>query len=551
MWKAWRTIFSTRAPSCISLTRTARRAINSAPYRSHRRSRGPHFQSARSATRHLSADVPALLGLRRFVRATKPDVIHAHSSKAGALVRGLAMFGLKARVFYTPHAYYRMNAPQGSEGAILSWDRTSARGIRHHDYGIVGRGCLCANPHRPPAPAPPHCHQWGGLRPIPAPLEWKKSSRLRARFGVPAGALVLGTVGRFSAQKDPLTIYAALARAATAAPERVLRASRQGRIGTQDRCAPGRLRPRRALPAHSVSRRYRAILSDAGWFVLASLYEGMSFAALEALATNLPIILTQAPGNQDFAKYGLDQVYWTAPGDVAALAEAILSWRRRAIIEGIARTIDHWPKSISPPRSALRVSSPFTGRTSLRVSVELPAAPARHTLLRHSRRVNSGSSNPARSTTGSWLSTIPAIGAAASDSFGGPRHGLAGSPRGVDTRMTNWTERTSRSVSLTALTGAVSMTTRSYSSAASRITSENRGPARSSAGCFGRDPAVKIKSFDSRTGRTALPATPDSEEHPRGRVGGGGIEEKLVKSRQPHVGVNQEGAQPCCARAMA
>src|SRR5205085_44806 len=57
------------------------------------------------------ADVPALLALRRFIRERAPDVIHAHSSKAGALVRGLALFGTNARIFYTSHAYYRMNAP--------------------------------------------------------------------------------------------------------------------------------------------------------------------------------------------------------------------------------------------------------------------------------------------------------------------------------------------------------------------------------------------------------------------------------------------------------
>ena len=50
-------------------------------------------------------DLAAARGLRRLIRAGGPyDVVHAHSSKAGALLR-LAAIGLPARRFYTPHAF--------------------------------------------------------------------------------------------------------------------------------------------------------------------------------------------------------------------------------------------------------------------------------------------------------------------------------------------------------------------------------------------------------------------------------------------------------------
>ena len=276
------------------------------------------------------ADVPALLGLHRFVNATNPDVIHAHSSKAGALVRGLAMLGLKARVFYTPHAYYRMNAPKGPKArfyhgierllagygttiTVSSDEATFAQrriGLKPLRRRIVINGVDCDR-YRPPSS--------------------EERRALRSQFGIPAGALVLGTVGRFSAQKDPLTTYQALASVTSAAPEVFFVHLGKGELESEiDAILARNAFSERCLriPYLADTAPFYQMLDG---FVLASLYEGMSFSVLEALAANLPVILTQAPGNQDFANYGLDQVYWTAPGDVATLAEAILSWRQCTI----------------------------------------------------------------------------------------------------------------------------------------------------------------------------------------------------------------------------
>lgn len=49
-------------------------------------------------------DFASLLELRRLAREIQPDLIHLHSSKAGALGR-LAWNGKKTPLFYTPHGY--------------------------------------------------------------------------------------------------------------------------------------------------------------------------------------------------------------------------------------------------------------------------------------------------------------------------------------------------------------------------------------------------------------------------------------------------------------
>ena len=61
-------------------------------------------------------DISAFGALHRFVEERRPDVLHAHSSKAGALVRALRFRGVRQPLFYTPHAYYGM----GRRGFPLS-----------------------------------------------------------------------------------------------------------------------------------------------------------------------------------------------------------------------------------------------------------------------------------------------------------------------------------------------------------------------------------------------------------------------------------------------
>jgi glycosyltransferase involved in cell wall biosynthesis len=52
-----------------------------------------------------SADLAALRSFVRIVRDVRPDLIHAHSSKAGAIARLARPFAPRLPVLYTPHGY--------------------------------------------------------------------------------------------------------------------------------------------------------------------------------------------------------------------------------------------------------------------------------------------------------------------------------------------------------------------------------------------------------------------------------------------------------------
>lgn len=72
----------------------------------------------------VRSDARATLALFRSIRHHRPDVLHLHSSKAGAIGRAAAFFckllGQKLQVVYTPHAYYYL-ALEGRKRFAFLW----------------------------------------------------------------------------------------------------------------------------------------------------------------------------------------------------------------------------------------------------------------------------------------------------------------------------------------------------------------------------------------------------------------------------------------------
>jgi glycosyltransferase involved in cell wall biosynthesis len=172
------------------------------------------------------------------------------------------------------------------------------------------------------------------LRLIPNPVDTLRFApappairlRLRQELGLPDDALVLGSVGRLSYQKDPLTLYRSVAVAAGQ-----LKSLRLYHLGMGELAADCNRLAEEAGIRNLIIRRdymsdplpfYQAI--DAS--ILTSRYEGLSFAVLESLACDLPVILSAAPGNLDFLKMELSHCWSAPPEDPARMGEAIIKW---------------------------------------------------------------------------------------------------------------------------------------------------------------------------------------------------------------------------------
>ena len=65
-----------------------------------------HLIEVKNFARAINAtkDIAAFFEIRKIAKEIKPDIIHLHSSKAGALGR-FAFSGKRVPLFYTPHGY--------------------------------------------------------------------------------------------------------------------------------------------------------------------------------------------------------------------------------------------------------------------------------------------------------------------------------------------------------------------------------------------------------------------------------------------------------------
>lgn len=267
-------------------------------------------------------DWRAARGLARLLREQNIEVLHAHSSKAGALGRLVAR-ACRVPCLYTPNAYFGMgrsgpktmlfNAIERMLGGLALTVNVSPEeaefarrlGVPARLLRLVPNGVDTAY-FRPATP----------------------EERLAARqsLGLPPDAPVLGSLGRLSYQKNPEALYRAFGRFVRRHPEVRLLHLGEGELeGELDA-----IREREGL--QDVILRIdgmadpRPFYHAVDGFVLTSRYEGLPISALEALACDLPLNLTDAPGNQFFSTLGLSRLIYSQVGDDESIADGFEAW---------------------------------------------------------------------------------------------------------------------------------------------------------------------------------------------------------------------------------
>lgn len=267
-------------------------------------------------------DARAFCRLANVVKTWRPAVIHAHSSKAGVLGRVVGrIFGVPT--FYTAHAYYGMgqtkaaatfffNAVERAFAPLAVTINISA------DEAAFARDLLGVKPFKQAIiHNPTHPDMF-----VPASRE--ERTLARRRLGVAEDAVVLGSLGRLTLQKDPATLYRAIAKVACDYPSLLLLHIGEGpleqelnalarELGVGDRI---KKIPYQDQPPHF----YKAL--DA--VVMSSTYEaGWPIVILEAMSCGLPFGSTTPRGMSDIGSSGLSHCWTARVGDADGLAWAI------------------------------------------------------------------------------------------------------------------------------------------------------------------------------------------------------------------------------------
>lgn len=214
----------------------------------------------------------------------KFDVVHAHSSKAGALLRLIAPRGA-ARV-YTPHAFRTMDPTISAKSALV--------------YGSIERILAALITDAVIAVAPEeaeHARLLGvadeklytvvnGVTPPPQ----VDRNAVRAELDATAADIIVGFVGRLCEQKDPLRFAHAMriARGVNPSIKGVILGDGELKSAVLD--VGGE-----AIQVLS-GRNARAYMPAFDVFAMTSQYEAMPYVLLEALQAGLPIVTTRVGG---------------------------------------------------------------------------------------------------------------------------------------------------------------------------------------------------------------------------------------------------------------
>lgn len=229
------------------------------------------------------ADAWAWLRLVRLIR--RSDVVHAHSSKAGFLVRSAAyVAGRTGRCVFTPHAWSFLGFSGWRRAVLVLAERLAARWCR-----VI----VAVSPEERQAGLGDGVGRPGQYRLIVNGLDL-------ARFppnpepALEADRVLL--VSRLSSQKRPALAVEALAALRQSRPSATLVIAGDGplRPGLEALVAARDLAPAVEFLGHVDD--VAGQLGRSSCLLLTSSYEGCPLSVLEAMAAGVPVVATRAPG---------------------------------------------------------------------------------------------------------------------------------------------------------------------------------------------------------------------------------------------------------------
>jgi glycosyltransferase involved in cell wall biosynthesis len=284
---------------------------------------GVGFTAVEVADRpRLPGDLRAIGRLRRLFRAWRPDVVHAHGLRAGALAAIAVAFSRTAA-----------GNKQGRPALVVTvHNAPPAGGVTGAIYRvlelIVARNAdsvLCVSADLEDRMRAAGAHRVGHALVPAAPVSLtadvsaETRAALRAEFGADPGQAIVLAAGRLAAQKGFGLLLDAAARWGDIRPAPLLVIAGQGPLA-------GELQARAAslgLTVRFVGHRddLRALLAAADVFVLPSVWEGQALILQEALRAGVPVVATRVGGNPELT--GEDAAILVPPGDAQRLAEAV------------------------------------------------------------------------------------------------------------------------------------------------------------------------------------------------------------------------------------
>jgi glycosyltransferase involved in cell wall biosynthesis len=262
-------------------------------------------------------DLPHLAALARHLEALRPDVVHTHSSKGGALGRLASVAtGIGARV-HTPHTFAFL-----FDAMFPAWKRELFRDVEvalaSHTQRTIAVSPTEGDTIRRSGVVPPDRIRVVENGPDPRP--WSAAAPLaRSELGVPSGEPLAAVIGLLNVAKGQDLAIEALARPGL---ERLhLLVAGDGEMRADLEVLAERLGV--ASRVRFLGHRWDApaLVATCDFTLLPSRWEGMPYVVLETMAAGRPVVATPVDGARDVVLDG-DTGFLAASIDATAIADA-------------------------------------------------------------------------------------------------------------------------------------------------------------------------------------------------------------------------------------
>ncbi len=263
-------------------------------------------------------DLMVLWQLYRFIRKNRFTIVHTNSSKAGILGRFAAKLADTPIIIHTVHGWSFHDHMAGwlkniyiilerlcagmTDSMIVVTKQDIQKGLDHHigfpsQYHLI-RSAIPLDEFNP---------------------EMYKKEQVRAELGIPTDALVLGNVGRFSPQKNPLDWVRVAGLVARELPECYFLLVGDGPLKTEviDAIAREGITDRVILTG--LRRDAAKMMSAMDIFLLTSLWEGLPRVIPQAMCMGIPVVSYQIDGAVEVIEQGINGFIFPT-GDVKSLA---------------------------------------------------------------------------------------------------------------------------------------------------------------------------------------------------------------------------------------
>ena len=247
-------------------------------------------------------DIRAFKEIFKLIKEISPDIVHCHSSKAGALGRIAAKLNKVNQIYYTPHAYIFQNEDMNNikkniyifiEKILSRVATTKTINVSYGEQNIALKNNIDIEDK--------FLVIYNGIS-KELNLNEDKLNTIRNSLKIKKEDIIIGNISRIEHQKDPNTFIKVAEKVCKENDNIKFIYVGDGSLLEESKNIAKKCELDNKLIFVGYSEDTDYMLNIFNIFLTTSLYEGMPYSLIEASRSGLPIIATNVIGNNEVVK---------------------------------------------------------------------------------------------------------------------------------------------------------------------------------------------------------------------------------------------------------